>query len=88
MKRAILFATIAACTFSLTVNARSGVAETKTPVSRAPRAIAIEVLILGTKGGTEDEHTVQLSGPSKTKLPRVSASWNQRARSLTLIAFG
>jgi type II secretory pathway component GspD/PulD (secretin) len=64
MKRAILFAAIATCTFSLTVNARSGIAETKTPVSRAPRAIAIEVLIVGTKGGTEDEHTVQLSGPT------------------------
>jgi len=62
MKRAILFAAVATCTFSL--NARSGVAETKTPVSRAPRAIAIEVLILSTKGRTEDEHTVQLSGPT------------------------
>jgi len=64
MKRAISFAAVATCTFSLTVNARSGVAETKTPVSRAPRAIAIEVLILSTKGGTEDEHMVQLSGPT------------------------
>ncbi|MHC4407073.1 MAG: hypothetical protein ACYTG0_46260 [Planctomycetota bacterium] len=64
MKRAILFVSVVACAFSLTVNARSGVTETKTPVSRAPRAIAIEVLIVGTKGGTKDEHTVQLSGPT------------------------
>ena len=64
MKRAILFAAVATCTFSLTVNVRSGVAETKTPVSRAPRAIAIEVLILSTKSSTEDEHTVQFSGPT------------------------
>ena len=64
MKRAILFAAVATCTFSLIVNAQSGVVETKTPVSRAPRAIAIEVLILGTKGGTGNEHTVQLSGPT------------------------
>lgn len=71
MKRAILSATVVACTFSLTVSARSGAAERKTPVSHDSRAIAIEVLIVGTKGGTRDEHAVQLSGPSDEVAARV-----------------
>jgi hypothetical protein len=71
MKRAILFATIAVCTFNLTMNSRSGVAETKTPVSRAQRAIAIEVFIVSAPGGIKEEHALELSGPSEKIAARV-----------------
>ncbi len=64
MRRATLFATVVACTVNLTVNARYGAAEPKAPTSHAPRAIALEVLIVGTKGGPKDEHAAELSGPS------------------------
>ena len=64
MNRALLFAAMAVCTFDLTVNARSGPAETKAPTPHAPRAIAIEVLIVDAKDGTKDERAVELCGPS------------------------
>jgi hypothetical protein len=67
MRRVILFATIAVCTFALNANARAGAAETKPSVSPALRAIAIEVLIVGAKG----EHAVELSGPSDEVAARV-----------------
>jgi type II secretory pathway component GspD/PulD (secretin) len=64
MKRTLLFATIAVCTFNLTVSPRSGVAETTTPAAAVQRAIAIEVLIVGVQRGTDAELALELSGPS------------------------
>jgi type II secretory pathway component GspD/PulD (secretin) len=64
MNRAIVLATIAVCTFNLTVSRRTVVAETKTAASPAHRAVGIEVLIVDAKGGTEDEHALGLPGPS------------------------
>jgi hypothetical protein len=65
MKRAMFWVAAAACTFSLAANARSGGAETQTPPLPAPRAIALEVLIVATHGGNEHEQAVPLCGPSE-----------------------
>ena len=62
MKRAALFVTVAACTFGLTVTARSRAAEDQ--VSHAPRAIAMEVLLVRTNWGPHDERSLRLSGPT------------------------
>jgi hypothetical protein len=72
MKRAILFSTIAVCMFSLTVNPPSWSAETKVPRSSDHhRAIVMEVLIVGAKGGTKDEHALELCGPSDEVAVRI-----------------
>ena len=84
MKRATLFVTVAACALGLTVNARSSVAETQ--ASHAPRAIALEVLIVRTIWGPNDERSLPLSGPTD-EVAGVSESWSQRARLWPWIAF-
>ena len=62
MKLPTLFLTVAACALGLTVNAQSSVAETH--VSHASRAIAMEVLIVRTNWGPNDERSLTLSGPT------------------------
>jgi type II secretory pathway component GspD/PulD (secretin) len=71
MKRATLLLSVAMCT--LNVSDRSGVAEANATASHAPHAIAIEVLIVGTKGGIHEEHAIELSGPADTVAAQVRA---------------
>lgn len=71
MKRAILLGTIVVYAFHLTVNARSGVAETGESDPHALRAIAVEVRIVGIQNGTENEYAAELAGPSEKVAARV-----------------
>ena len=71
MKRAILLAAMAACAFQWTVNPRAGAGDTEAPDSDSLRAIAIEVLILGTQGGNSDQFVAELTGSSERVATRV-----------------
>lgn len=64
MKRVILFAAVLACGFGLTLSERSSLAETKKSVASAPRAIAVEVLLVTTTSKLTDGQAIQLPGPS------------------------
>ena len=71
MKRATPILGIALCVFSLSVTPRPCMAETEAPVSPPGRAIAIEVVIVGTQGDIPDELAWEFSGPSDEVAARV-----------------